>query len=210
METPTPSVIEYAAGKRPSAIGRFLMRPPGWPMHLLFFLMALWTCWEARLPMHTLDIMFLLMGWVAVLGIWSLRAVLRTALWMVWRRQAPPARWLRWAIGPLMLLASAALFQSHVISNYEFERSRPKLDALASQALASPGFHWNGPAKVGAYEVQRIDAQAINPGEPQVYFYLAEYGGSGGFVYRPNRLPQPSLTDQDMGGGWYAWYHWPT
>lgn len=188
----------------------YLMKPPGWPAHLLFVGMALWTCWYARLPIQTLGFLLIFMGWAAVLALWGLWAVIRIGLWLHWRRQAIPARWRRWVVGPLVLLATAGLFQSGMIARFAFKRSRPQFEQIARQALAWPAFRWTGPKRVGAFEVQSVDLQEVTPGEPEVYFHLTEYGTAGGFVYRPNRRTRGATTDRDMGDGWYAWYHWPT
>jgi hypothetical protein len=177
------------------------MTAPGLPMHLVSAFLLLWTCWETWAP-GSLASLYIIFGWVSWMGVWLIRGVLRVAMGLRHPSRASSAQWLHWSIEPLLFASAVVLIYSGVLLHVAFDISRPAMDQLAQQALATPGDSPLPGGRAGLYEVEKVRCFRVDPAKPEVIIYLV--GGEGGFEYSPKSY-DPLLTD--LGGGWYSWVH---
>jgi hypothetical protein len=183
-----------------SPLSNALMTAPGLPMHLVSAFLLLWTCWGTSGP-PSLDSLFVVVWWVGLMGVWLIRGVLR--VWMGFRHdsRAGSAQWLHWSIEPLLFASAAALIYSGALLHVRFDISRPAMDRLAQQALATSDDSPLPGGRAGLYWIEKVRCLRVDPAKPEVFIYLVGYEGY--FMYSLN--PQPFVTD--LGGGWYALPH---
>ena len=196
METP-----DKISDPERTLVSPALLTAPGLPMHLVSAFLLLWTCWETLAP-GSVALVYVIFGWVFWMGVWLIRGVLRMAIGLRHRSQVSSAQWLHWSIEPLLCAAAVALIYSGVLLHVAFDISRPDMDRLAQQALATPGDLPLPGGRAGLYEVEKVRCFRVDPSRPEVIIYLV--GGAGGFGYTPKSY-NPLL--KDLGGGWYAWVH---
>jgi hypothetical protein len=176
------------------------MTAPGLPMHLVSAFLLLWTCWETSGPpsLASLNVVF---SWVGLMGVWLIRGVLRVLMGFRHRSRAGSAQWLHWSIEPLLFVSAAALIYSGALLHVRFDISRPAMDRLAQQAMATSDDSPLPGGRAGLYEVEKVRCFRVDPAKPEVFIYLVGYDGN--FMYSP--VPQPFV--KDLGGGWYALGH---
>jgi hypothetical protein len=190
-----------------SPLSNALVTAPGLPMHLVSAFLLLWTCWGTSGP-PSLDSLYVVVWWVGLIGVWLIRGVLRVLMGFRHRSRAGSAQWLHWSIEPLLCASAAALIYSgghpprpSALLHVRFDISRPAMDRLAQQALATSDDSPLTGGRAGLYWVEKVRCLRVDPAKPEVFIYLIGYEGY--FMYSPN--PQPFVTD--LGGGWYALPH---
>lgn len=183
---------------------------PGWPSHLISVALFLWLFWYSLFPINWggIPAFFLSLLWLAV---WVVRLFLRVT---APPNAAPPISLkavLCWSSAPILVIAAWVLKTSDLGVRIGFELCRPAMNRVMQQAQASPDrplqVRWVGP-----YRIQQVSCgQPPNSNESTCRVSLKDAnGGNGGFYYAA-RLPHERAfqKETDLGGGWYAWAHWP-
>jgi hypothetical protein len=205
--------LDYAvrSARLPGPVGRLLLSPVGWPLHVASLLIAIATVviWSGPAPSLWPAIYA---GYMAagVAVTWFLRLLSR---WVAAQhfgvRLAGPAR--PWLVTPAVFVLTFWLVWFGVPSAVRFRLSRPALERAARAALAHPGTP-SAPARIGLYGtcVPRVIGTSV-------YFTV---GGRGlwdedyGYAYRPAGRPRSPLRFsylnddaycRPIGGTWYEW-----
>ena len=196
----------------PATPARFLLSPIGWPTFALMVVSALmYLVGAAAVPSFTGPRVLGILGWVSVAAILLMRGVVRVTVAVVDERwSALRHGWFRWLVPPIIFAAVHVLVTADVPLRVAFRLSKPEMDRLAEQVLASPSATHRS-RQVGLYSATEIRRLPIGPigmrfGVRGTEFMFA----GGGVAYCPSGPPRTSTsagTDiyKPLGGGWYAW-----
>jgi hypothetical protein len=145
--------------------------------------------------------------WLILLVVWGGLA----AYWLIGfpavliqQRAFPTKRaWVHWLVIPALAASAVAFWYSSAPLNARFALSRPAMDDLAAEMLAS-GQMSEPNQRLGLYRAEGIERIGS-----AVRFHVAPsgFGNKTGFVYSPTHAPPRVGEDTyvHLAGPWYLW-----
>lgn len=175
---------------------------PGWAAHGIAAGALLLTAWEFSSPGARLWMwLILLVLWGGLAAYWALG--LPAA---IIERHALPSKsaWSHWLVLPAIAAVTVAFWYSSVPLNARFVVSRPAMNDLAAELLASPDRTTAPNQRLGLYWAKDIEQV-----RGTVRFHVASsgFGNNAGFAYSPAGAP-PQLGEDSywhLEGPWYLW-----
>jgi hypothetical protein len=191
----------------PGRVGRFFLKPPGWPLNTATILVGLMMLVAASGPGTYFGLFALaLLAWLVIVTAWFVRFLVSLALIRYYRRpfREQLARWRRWGLAPAVAAATAGLLAFDVPLHVTLGLSRSAMDRLAQHVMSLPP---DAPATpdqwVGLYYATRIERC---PGGMRFTIPGSGLFAPCGFVYSPSG---PASKTRDffcpvLSGPWYV------
>jgi hypothetical protein len=194
-------------GRSVGEVKRFLLRPIGWPTHLLVAAVALVVLWDARLP-GDFHFKSELQRWLGtVVGWWwAGRAIARYygPTWWGVPRWMAQGHWRRWLVLIVVMLAVGAITSTSLPLRTGFWISRPAMERLANQVMsAPPGTPAPADRWVGVYHTAGVEQI---PGGMR-FLVAGNVFDWWGFAYSTIDPPADmGFNDYEhFDGRWYIW-----
>jgi len=184
---------------------RLWLKPPDRVFHFFVGFNALLMLLSVGLPEVCFPLLLISLGfWLIIGGAWSLR--LLGSIGVAWYLRQPTFKcwktWRRWSLTPVILACTISLLYLDAPFWLAFHVSRPAMDRLARQVMASPSDPPRG-AWVGLYNADAIEAF---PGGMRFIVSGAGSFTRAGFAWSPGGAP-PVTDDRyrHVEGPWYIW-----
>ena len=195
-------------GALPGRTGRFLLTPVGRPTHIAAVMgMLLMLCGASAPGGYFYIVGLAMLIWLGVGGSWTFRLIAGFAASISFGR--PFSTWCRhWrqgVIAPSLALITLVLIASHAPLYVAFQISRPAMDRLARQTMASPAppqRRW-----VGVFPIDKIEKTRNG-----MRFQVLGAGGpfsTAGFIYSSGGRVDDYYGYSHYSGNWYRWSSGP-
>lgn len=179
----------------------WLLQPPGWPTHVLSGAATLAWLWAATArTCGIVETLLIALAWFIVGCIWIGRLLVRFVIAAFYRRPGWAYRtgWRSWLPAPLLAASAFLLITYDVPLRTAFWLSRPAMERLARQVLATPKPGPPVPRQIGLYR-----AESIEPMPAGVRIVVRRSGflfgeQAFGYAYCP-KTPPADGSDHSMG-----------
>ncbi|HEX2973933.1 MAG TPA: hypothetical protein VHP11_16490 [Tepidisphaeraceae bacterium] len=195
------------SGRAMGGLARWLVRPVGWPTHLLVLWAIAYPAWEWRRPGGIFDAQLSgVLLWLLVTLIWLGRLAVRHIVAGIYDRPKSELTraWGHWLVAPI-LLTLWILVPNDLPQRIAFAYSRPALDRFVAQVMANPAA-MTGVHRVGLYWVS---VDGIIDGGVLLFTGCGYNASRCGFAYFPDG-PSKMMSDQReywlIEGRWYEYW----
>ncbi|HKQ46954.1 MAG TPA: hypothetical protein VJZ71_02665 [Phycisphaerae bacterium] len=191
--------------RSPGKIARFLLRPPGWPTHVVAVFVLLMSFAAGTPPGgYFVALVISVFLWKIFLIAWAIRLAIWVWLRKRYKNDIPASRrkfW-HWLSIPASAFTSFILLSTNVPFNVAFWLSRSSIDALANETISgtdlNPKSRWAG--LYYADEIERI------PGGMRFVIPYSGFIDRYGFAWSSTPLPQNGREEYShLDGAWYTW-----